>query len=137
MTEVYEPDMVESSFLDDLLVHPAHHLRREGLQRSRVHEHEQAVWMFGMFLGQKIYHLARQGNCPCFGTVFGQFPPFYGALFRYGQRPCFYIQITPFQGNKLALPQSHSQRQGTWGGSPTAPLHPDSPPSPAASTHWR
>ena len=43
MAEIRESDMVDSRFLDDLIVHPTHHLRRVGFQRGWVHKHERTV----------------------------------------------------------------------------------------------
>ena len=49
MAEIRESDMVDARFPDDLLVHPAHHLRRVGLQRGRMHKHERAAGVLVVF----------------------------------------------------------------------------------------
>ena len=50
-------------FLDDLIMHPAHHLRRVGPLRCWMHEHQRTVWMLGVFHDQEVDHLRCQGYC--------------------------------------------------------------------------
>ena len=47
--EIREADVVQTGFLDDLIMHPAHHLGRVGPLRGRVHEHERTAGMSGVF----------------------------------------------------------------------------------------
>ena len=49
MAEIHIPDMFDSCFLYDLIVHSAHHLRRVGFQRGRVHKHERAAGVLAVF----------------------------------------------------------------------------------------
>ena len=99
MPEICESDVVKPCLLDDLVMHPAHHLWRVGPLRGRMHEHQRTVWMLGVFHDQEVDHLRCQGYCSRFRAIFDQFPPFYRALLRYGQRPIFYIEVAPFQGD--------------------------------------
>lgn len=58
--QVRKSDMVESSFYDNLLVHPAHHLRRVRFQRGRVHKHERAAGVLAVLHDEKVDHLRGQ-----------------------------------------------------------------------------
>ena len=60
MAEIHIPDMVDARFLYDLIVHPAHHLRRVGFQRGRVHKHERAAWVLAVLHDEKVDHLRGQ-----------------------------------------------------------------------------
>ena len=60
MAEIRESDMVDARFPDDLLVHPAHHLRRVGFQRGRVHKHERAAGVLAVLHDEKVDHLRSQ-----------------------------------------------------------------------------
>ena len=62
--EVREADMVQSCFLDNFIVHPAHHLGRVGLLRGWVHEHERTAGMPGVFRAQELYNLLGQADGP-------------------------------------------------------------------------
>ena len=60
MAEIHIPDMVDACFLYDLIVHPAHHLRRVGPLRGRVHKHERAAWVLAVLHDEKVDHLRGQ-----------------------------------------------------------------------------
>ena len=111
MAEIRESDMVDSCFLYDLIVHPAHHLRRVGLQRGRMHKHERAAGVLVVFPDQEVDYLWCQCYRPCLATVLHQLTPYHGTVFRNGQRPTFDIKVAPFQGDELALANACRQRQ--------------------------
>ena len=75
--EICEADMIQPSFPDDLIVQPAHHLGRVGFLRGRVHEHERAAGVPGVFLAQKFNHFFSQADSPGAAFILHQFPPFH------------------------------------------------------------
>ena len=58
--EICEPDVIQPGFLDDFIVQSAHHLRRVGLLRGRVHEHQRTAGMPGMFQAQALNDFLRK-----------------------------------------------------------------------------
>ena len=109
--KVREADMIQPGLLDDLIVHPAHHLGRVGPLCGRVHEHERATGVPGVFRAQKLYNFLGQADGPGAASILHQLPPLYRAALRDGQRPLLYIQVAPSQCNQLALPKPRRQRQ--------------------------
>ena len=111
MAEIHIPDMVDARILDDLVVHPANHLWREGFLRGRVHEHKGAAGVLAVFHNQEVDYLRCQLYRPCLTAVLHQLSPYHRTVFRDCQRPAFNIEVTPFQGDELSLPEACRQRQ--------------------------
>ena len=106
MPEICESDVVKPRFLDDLVMHPAHHLRRVRFQRGRVHKHERAAGVLAVLHDEKVDHLRCKSYGPCLIAVLHQLSPYHRTVFRNGQRPTFDIKVAPFQGDELTLPQA-------------------------------
>ena len=57
--EVCKPNVIQPGLFDDLIVQPAHCLRQIGLLCSRVHEHERAAGVLGVFQAQELNDFLR------------------------------------------------------------------------------
>ena len=76
-----------------------------------MHEHERTSWVFSVFQAQEFNRFRGQTDDPGAAFVLHQLPPFHRAFLSDGQRPFFYIQVAPLQGNQFSLPKSRRQRQ--------------------------
>ena len=114
--EIVEPEMLQSSVLEDALVEGSYRVRVVHASGAGGGEEPGGAWVLGVFSHQQFHRLLGDGDLQdgAFRLGAGDHEItrlIFRSLLADGDGPLFYVQILPLQGHQFAFPNPADQLQ--------------------------